>query len=59
MWTLRAHIHFHYEKKKLRIEKIMKVFLIFKKIFLKIEKLMCDLKTHINWTHIIISPVFL
>ena len=36
----------------LKIEKILTIFLIFKKMFLKINYLMNVFKTHINHTHI-------
>ena len=49
MCALRAHINFHFWKKNFSgIEKVMTVFSIPKKIFLKIENLMCALKAHIN-----------
>ena len=37
-----------FEKKILRIKKVMTVFLIFDKIFSKIKNLICVLRTHIN-----------
>ena len=39
----------------LRIKKVLTVFLIFEKIFLKIDGLICDFKTYINWTQYINS----
>ena len=55
MCALRAHINFHFlEKIVLSIEKVMTAFLIPKKMFQKIENLMCALRAYINQTLIII-----
>ena len=42
------------EKNFSRIEKVMTVFSISDKMFLKIESLMCALRAHINRTHILV-----
>ena len=50
------YINFHFWKKKFQeLKKVMTVFSIFKKMFPKIEKLMCALRAHINRTHIYYS----
>ena len=52
MCALRAHNNFHFWKKNFsKIEKTVNTFLIPKKIFPKMNSLMCALRAHINRTH--------